>query len=374
MARGEVDIPDAGQLLDFPHPRETFSLIGHKGAERAVLDAFASGKMHHAWLLTGPQGVGKATLAYRMARFLLANASPDPSEDDSLNESLDVARNHPAAKLISAGSHPDLFVLRRPWDEKTKKLKTVITVDEVRKVQGFFATHATHGGWRVVIVDAADEMNVSAANALLKVLEEPPAQAILILVSHSPGRLLPTIRSRCRKLALDALGTDEITEVLAANGYELKPQDAAAVAALAEGSAGEALALAAGGGLDLYREIEAVLGALPHPDARALHKLADALAKRGADDMWRAGTDMVLRWTARVARAAALGEPGPDIVVGEGSRMLALARAAGADHWAAAVAELGAHFARGEALNMDRKQVFMNAVFRLQAIARGKAA
>lgn len=370
MARGEVTTPEADRLLDFAHPRETFTLVGHEAAERAALDAWNSGKMHHAWLITGPQGVGKATLAYRMARFLLAN----PREELGPKDTLDVAPDHPEGRLVTAGSHPDLFVLRRPWDEKTKKHKSGIPVEEVRKVGGFFSTHASHGGWRIVIVDAADDMNTSAANALLKVLEEPPAKAILILVSHSPGRLLPTIRSRCRKLTLNALSPDDIAQVLAANGHELSSRDAAAVAAIAEGSAGEALSLAAGGGLDLYKEVEGVLGALPNPDIRALHKLADAVAKRGADDTWRAGTDMVVRWTGRVARALAIGDAGTDIVVGEGSRMLTLAQGTSADAWASAWNDVAHHFARGEALTMDRKQMFLNAIFMLQDIARGKAA
>ena len=370
MARGETVIPEADRLLDFAHPRETFSFVGHADAEAAVLDAWNSGKMHHAWLITGPQGVGKATLAYRMARFLMAN----PVQELGAKDTLHVAPDHPAAKFVTALSHPDLFVLRRPYDEKTKKLKTGIPVAEVRKVAGFFSTHASHGGWRIVIVDAADDMDNSAANALLKVLEEPPKQTILILVSHSPGRLLPTIRSRCRKLALNALSTDEIAEVLSANGHALKSQDAAAVAALADGSAGEALALAAGGGLDLYKQVEGVLGALPSPDIKALYKLADAVAKRGADDMWRAGQDMMIRWTGRVARTIALGEPGPDIIVGEGSRMLRIAEGTSPAAWADAWNQLAQDFARGEGLNMDRKQVFLNAVFTLQGIARDKAA
>lgn len=370
VARGEVDIPEADRLLDFAHPREMAGLVGHSDAERAVLDAWGSGKMHHAWLLTGPQGVGKATLAYRMARFLLANPAPKPGTRDSL----DVAADHPVAKLVHAGSHPDLFVLRRPWDDKAKKHKTGIPVDAVRKVGGFFSTHASYGGWRVVIVDAADDMDGPAANALLKVLEEPPSRAVLILVSHSPGRILPTIRSRCRKLSLTALSADEIAQVLAANGFDLKAKDAAAVAALSEGSAGEALALAEGGGLDLYKQVEGVLGTMPDPDIKALHKLADAVAKRGADDMWRAGTDMVIRWTGRVARTLALGEPGPDIVVGEGSRMLHIGQGTSAAQWADAVGEVAHHFSRGEALNMDRKHVFLNVVFLLQEIARNKAA
>ncbi len=362
--------PEADRLLDFAHPRETFTLVGHQAAEQAVLDAWNSGKMHHAWLLTGPKGVGKATLAYGMARFLFANPSPELGP----RENLQVENDHPAARLVTALSHPDLFLLRRPWDEKTKRHKANIPVDEVRKVGGFFSTHASQGGWRIVIVDSADEMNAAAANALLKVLEEPPQKAILILISHSPGRLLPTIRSRCRKLTLGPLGTDDIAAVLASNGHELSAQDAASVAALAEGSAGEALALAAGGGLALYREIETILGALPAPNVKALHALADKVAKRGSDDIWRAAQDMITRWTGRVAKALATGETEVDILIGEGSRMLSVGAGTSASAWAEAWEALRDDFARGDGLNMDRKQVFLNAIFHLQAVAIEKAA
>ena len=372
MARGDVEIlPEADRLAEFAHPRETFDLVGQAEAEAAVLDAWGSGKMHHAWLLSGPKGVGKATLAYRMARFLLTYAEP---KADHVPEDLAVSAEAPAARLVTALSHPDLFVLRRPWDPKTKKHKASIPVDEVRRIGGFFSTHSSMGGWRVVIVDSADEMNPAAANAILKMLEEPPSQTILMLISHSPGRLLPTIRSRCRKLTLNPLGADDIAHVLAANEQEVAPKDTAAVALLAEGSAGEALSLAAGGGLELYREIESVLGSLPNPDGTALHTLADKVAKRGADDTWRAAQDMITRWCGRVARMLATGETAPDIITGEGSRVLDLSAGTSPAAWAEAWSQLGQDFARGDGLNMDRKQVFMNAVLRLQALAAKRAA
>ncbi len=370
MARGDVEPnPDATRLADFAHPRETFELHGHRDAEAAVLDAWSHGKMHHAWLITGPKGIGKATLAYRMARFLLTFPEFEPDHED-----LSVSEENSVARMVTALSHPDLFVLRRPYDEKTKKHKANIPVDEVRKVGGFFSTHASMGGWRVVIVDSADELNPSAANALLKMLEEPPAKTILLLVSHSPGRLLPTIRSRCRKLTLNPLGAEDIAAVLAANDQQVSAKDAAAVALLAEGSAGEALSLAAGGGLELYGRIEGVLGSLPNPDVQTLHALADTVAKRGADDTWRAAQDMVIRWCGRVARTLATGETAPDIIVGEGTRVLALSAGGSPAAWAEAWAQLAQDFAKADGLNMDRKHAFLDAVFRLQALARVKAA
>lgn len=365
MAKSDTDTnPEADRLLDFAHPRETTTLVGHDAAEREVIDAYNSGKMHHAWLISGPKGVGKATLAYRIARYLLSGGG----------DTLDLDPAHPVARRVAAQSHSDLLILRRPWDDKTKKHKTTIPVDEARKLQRFFGNHASAGGWRVVIVDSVDEMQAAGANALLKLLEEPPAKAILILVSSSPGKLLPTIRSRCRKLILDPLSAEDIGAVLAAQGIALSKSDAASVAALADGSAGEALSLASGGGLELYRELEKLLSTLPNPDTRALHALTDKVSARGKDDAWRAARDMLIEWTARLACATALGEPGPDIIVGDAGRAFAVGANAAPDVWARVWDDLRDHFARGEGLNMDRKTVFLTAIFALQDAARAKAA
>ena len=215
---GEMEAaPEADRAPGAPHPRETLRLFGQDKAETAFLDAFNSGRQHHAWLLTGPKGVGKATLAWRIARFLLATPASDA---DALfaapaPTSLDIPPDHPVAHHIHAMAEPRLFLLRRPWDAKSGKLKTVITVDETRKLHPFFGMSAVDGGRRVVIVDAADDMNTSAANALLKMLEEPPAGATLLLVSHQPSRLLPTIRSRCRTLSMATLGPEDMHQALA---------------------------------------------------------------------------------------------------------------------------------------------------------------
>ncbi|MBV8849589.1 MAG: DNA polymerase III subunit delta', partial [Methylobacteriaceae bacterium] len=197
--RGEAGLPEADRLENAPHPRETMGFVGHKAAERAVLDTYRAGRMPHAWIIGGPEGIGKATLAWRVARFLLAN--PDPQNVVVQRaEALDVDPASPAARQIAALSSPDIAVLRRQWNDKVKKLYTEIRVDEVRAAMRIFQHAAGGGGWRIAIIDSADELNRNAANALLKMIEEPPPRSLFLLIAHRPGRILPTIRSRCRLL------------------------------------------------------------------------------------------------------------------------------------------------------------------------------
>ncbi len=182
-------------------PRETTVLFGHGEAEQALLESYRSGRLHHAWLISGPAGIGKATLAYRMARFVLAHPDPRAATVQAAS-SLAVAGDHAVTRRTAAQTHGDLLVIERTVNEKTGKLRQDIQVDDVRRMVGFFGSTAGEGGWRVAIVDAVDELNDQGANALLKMLEEPPRRALLLLVSHSAARVLPTIRSRCRLLAL----------------------------------------------------------------------------------------------------------------------------------------------------------------------------
>ena len=194
-------------------PRETTALFGHSEAERALLDAYKSGRIAHSWLIGGPPGIGKATLAYRLARFVLAH--PDPQSSEVQNAvSLAVDPEHPTARRISAQAQGDLLVLERLINEQTGKLYTVIRVDDVRRTVSFFGSTAGEGGWRITIVDAVDDLQREGANALLKILEEPPNRSLLLLVSHAPGRELPTIRSRCRRLLLRALATSDVVSAL----------------------------------------------------------------------------------------------------------------------------------------------------------------
>jgi DNA polymerase-3 subunit delta' len=290
-----------------PHPRETTAFFGHAAAERALLDAYRGGRIPHAWLIGGPPGIGKATLAYRMARFVLAH--PDPAAPAVQNAaSLAVEPEHPAARRMAARAHGGLLVLERTENE-SGALRTVITVDEVRRTIGFFGRTAAEGGWRICVVDSADELQYpQGSNALLKILEEPPPRALLLLVSHAPGRLLPTIRSRCRQLALRPLAPEEIARAAAsALGRDADEEEVIAAATAADGSVARAVQLLAGDALKVRERVTELLAALPSVDAMALHALGDALG-RADPQAFAAFVDTVRDWlSVRLGRGS--GEP-----------------------------------------------------------------
>jgi DNA polymerase-3 subunit delta' len=278
----------SAEAVEVPHPRQTLALYGHAEAEQVFLDAYRGARMPHAWLIGGPRGIGKATLAYRMARFVFAH--PDPASPAVQQAAtLALPADHRALRRVAAQAHSDLLALERTEGD-SGKLRTVIQVDDVRRTIGFFGSTAGEGGWRVCIVDSADELNAAGANALLKILEEPPPKALLLVVSHAPGRLLPTIRSRCRRLGRDPADP------------EIK---AAAVAA--DGSVARALDLIGGNALAVRERVNTMLDALPAVDPRALHALGDALGRD--ESAFTAFVDAVRDWlSARVTAGRA--EPG----------------------------------------------------------------
>jgi DNA polymerase III subunit delta' len=262
-----------------PPPWRTLTLIGHAEAERQLLDAYRAERLHHAWLIGGPAGIGKATMAWRLARFILAN--PDPrAHAVQAATSLAVPAEAPAALRIAAGSHGDVVALRRAWNDKTKKLFSEIRVDDVRRALGLFQTASGAGGYRICIIDSAEDLNRSSANALLKLIEEPPPRSLFLIVAHRPGQVMPTLVSRCRRLTLTALSTAEIVAGLRSLPGSDKAQrdsDLEAVAARAQGSLSEALRLLDGDALALDGAIRRVLDRLPAIDWTAVHRLADAI-------------------------------------------------------------------------------------------------
>jgi DNA polymerase III subunit delta' len=335
-----------------PRPsRETVVLCGHAEAEGALLEAYRGGRFPHAWLIAGPAGIGKATLAYRLARFILAH--PDPHAPlVAAARSLHVDADHPVARRIAAQAQGDLLVLERTINEKTGKLYQDIRVDDVRRTVTFFGSTPGEGGWRVVIVDSVDELNREGANALLKVLEEPPRRAVLLLVSHSAARVLPTIRSRCRLLALRPLAAADVARAAAAAlGDDPDAARIATAAAAADGSVRRALALLDGDALDLRNRVTALLERLPAVDPRALHALGDRLYGTDAGTL-AAFVDTVNGWlSARLTT----GDPDP-------ARLARVAEAWDKVNHAAQDAEI---------FNLERKPLVFNVFGWLAEASRG---
>lgn len=373
MARAPLsdDLPEPDRAPGAPHPRETPVLFGQHRAEAAFLEAYNSGRLHHGWLLTGARGVGKATLAWRIARFLLATPEADgglfaPPPPDTL----DVAPDHPVARRMAALSESRLFLLRRGPNEKGDALSREITVGEVRKLKSFFALSAADGGRRVAIIDAADDLNVSAANALLKLLEEPPDKVTMLLVAHQPARLLPTIRSRCRVLALAPLAPADLAQALAASGAE--GEDPQVLAELAGGSVGAALRVSALEGAALYARLMALMDTLPRMDrARAL-TLADGAAGKGNEARFDLLLDLIDLFLARLARAGATGTLPPEAAPGEAALLARLSpdpRQARA--WAELAQTLSLRVRRGRAVNLDPAALVLDMLLRIDAAAQG---
>ncbi|MEJ8573206.1 DNA polymerase III subunit delta' [Microbaculum marinum] len=340
----------------FEPPEAASVLLGHVEAESALLNAYRSDRLHHAWLIEGPEGVGKATLAYRFARFLLRH--PDPANPAVVEAAdLSVAPDDPVARQFRARSNPDLVVLQRPRDEDGKFTATVINVDAVRRIARFLSTTSASGGWRVVIVDSADDFNRSSANALLKMLEEPPQRSVFLLLSNTPGRLLPTIRSRCRRLVLKPLRIDEIASTLRAAGLGRDDGAREMAARLSGGSLGKAIELVADDAVETVEGLFAILDRMPGHDPLKAQKFAEAIGRRGAEARYALATSLIYDWlTGKLSREARAG-----------------ADAAVLAPWAEVWEKVTRALSETERLNLDRTQTLLS-VFRIISAAASQDA
>lgn len=362
---------DAGQSPQVPEPRANPYLLGHEHAESRLLEAWTSRRLPHGWLITGPRGIGKATLAFRFARYVLAggpSAGPDLLGDIPA-ASLDLDPDHPVFRRVAGGSHADLMTVERGFSTDGKRRRSVIVVDDVRAAGGFLSMTAGEGGWRVVVVDSADEMNPNSANALLKTLEEPPKNTLILLVSHSPSSLAPTIRSRCCRLALAPLSDDHAARLLARYRPELGPEESATLARLAEGSIGRALELAANGGATLHAQIRDLLGAMPRADVATVHQFADLLARREAESVYRASTALLRWWVWQAARCR---ETPPEEASDRNEDVVCIRHLAGLgslEQWLEVWDKIGRLFGQADSINLDRKQVILNAFHHISRVA-----
>src|SRR5882757_6001291 len=379
MARIKVSADPAElEKLEWPHawppPWRASRVLGHEQAEKTMLAAQQSGRLHFAWLMTGPRGIGKATLAWRFARFLLCGQDQGGLFGDGPT-GLDVPTDAPGRALIDARSHPDLFHLRRTLNPDSGRMRAEIAVDDVRDLGAFMHMTPAMGAWRVAIVDAADEMNRNSANAVLKILEEPPPNAVLLIVAHAPGRLLPTIRSRCRRLALQPLSEETVIRLLGDYAPGVKAEERTVLARLSECSIGRALELAGAGSLELYRDMIDVLATLPDLDMARLHGFAERFARRGeeANAAWRSLNYLFDAWLKGLARHAAMGGEAAAIVPPERGLQARLLAAASLDRWMDAWENIARLLSRADAVNLDRKQTVLGSFLVLQSAMRRSA-
>jgi DNA polymerase-3 subunit delta' len=273
-------------------PREMQECIGHEAVEKSLLDVINSGNIPHAIIFAGRQGIGKGTMAFRLARFMLNikpaddspglfGAPPPPAKATTLS----VPADDRVFRQVASGGHPDLLVVERVMDEKKGRMQTSVPVEEVRRVTPFLRMKAAHdGGWRVVIIDDADTMTNSSQNAILKILEEPPPRTLLILVCHRVGAMVPTIRSRCRVVQFQPLALPEYKSLIRREDGSLSDSDIGILHAITGGSVGQGLAMAAQGGLEAVSRVLALLDSWPKWDWQQVHALAEMAGRAGQEE------------------------------------------------------------------------------------------
>lgn len=364
-SRPPVEEPD--RLGGFSTPREVDRLFGHDAACSEFKEALNSGRLHHAWLLVGPEGVGKATFAYHLARDVLALGD----EATGLPPVSLIAAEHPVFRKVAALSHPNLLLLRRSWIERTKRYSQWIGVDEVRRLRAFLGHSAGEGGWRVVIVDRADDLNQNAANALLKALEEPPQRTLFLLVAAAEGRIPVTIRSRCRTLRVTALPAEDLERAvqasLARGGYEIAAETLETALVLSQGSVRRALELATGDGIALYRDLIAVFGKLPELDGPGLHRLAEGLGNPSDSERFELFFSLLLGLLERLIRTGATGE---GAIGAERELTRRLLDRSNLSSWVEVWEAIGLAKADATSLNLDRTLLVLETFSRLQRVAR----
>lgn len=348
-------------------PRTTAELLGHEEVEAALLADYSAGRLPHAIILAGPSGIGKATLAYRLARFLFAQGGAEAAGLFGAPEkpkSLYIAPDNPVFRRVASGGHADLAVVEREYDEKRGRLKQDIPVETVRGIKDKLRQKAAEGGWRIALVDSAEYLNQHGQNALLKILEEPPPKSLLILTTSQPGAFLPTIRSRCRMVRMEPLGTAAVAELLGKFAPGIGDGDKEAVSRYAEGSIGRALQFYAGGGMELYKELLSVVAAIPAID---VVKLQDMAEKTGRDEQsYETARDIMTGWCERIVRLQARGEPLSDVMPGDSAVFRRLMDSYPPRHFLDAWEKMSHLFRQSEWSNLDKRQALIGAFLMLQ--------
>ena len=375
----ENNLISSDQIEGYPHPKVTKKLFGHQFAEQEFINCFKSNKLHHGWLITGEKGIGKATFAWKMAKFLLTQPIPsrEPNElfgssNDSRNNGQDENLKKAIIAKILAESEPRLVVVRKSFDEKRKTFRSSIRVDEVRHLKTFFALSVSDGGGRVAIIDCAEDLNINAANALLKTLEEPPKDTIFLLVSHNPQSLLPTIKSRCRELRLSSLTESDLKSALEQINLTIPENDSKIYSSLGSGSVGNTIRLLEHDGAGLYRTLLSFLNQLPNLNGFELEKFIGTFSGNKNRSRLELFIELLNTVIARLSKAGIMGYSSADQIIEDEKEIFTklCPNRISAKKWAELAKTQSENLKHGLAVNLDPGSLILDTFFRIEDCAR----
>jgi len=355
-------------------PRENSYLQGHENEEEIFINAFHSNRLANSWIICGPKGIGKATLAYRIARYILSETNISGKSLFDLNkshkESMQIDETDLVFTKIASSSHPDLKVIEPPWtDIHKKKKKKSISVDDIRTLKSFLRLTSAQGGWKVVIIDTADDMTRNAENALLKIIEEPPNKSLIILVSNLIGKLLPTTRSRCQKLVLQELDQETITKLLLKYKPNISEDDLISVSLIAQGSIGRAIEFINTDGMVILNNLFKALSTFPDLKLNLVNSIAENIS---TNEEYKNFYEILIWWLGRIIASNAsssLSELSPEVVPGEKAIAYRICSASSIDRLLELWEKVNSMFATSEALNIDKKRTIINALMEFENLS-----
>ena len=377
MTEGNLVLSD--QIEGYPHPKDTETLFGHQHAEQEFISCFKSGKLHHSWLITGPNGIGKATFAWRIAKFLLTQPIVRLETNEFLHNSdesrtfeIDENLKKTIIARVLAGSEPRLAIIRKSFDEKRKTIRASIQVDEVRELKTFFSLSVSDGGSRVAIIDCADDMNMNAANALLKTLEEPPKNTVFLLISHNPQSLLPTIKSRCRELRLSSLSESDLISALRQINLTIPENDSEIYSLLGSGSVGNSIRLLEYDGVSLYRNLLSLLNQLPNLNGFELEKFIGTFSGKKSRGRLELLTELLNIVIARISKAGITGHSSRDPILKDEKEVFfkLCPNPIIATKWAELAQTQSENLRHGLAVYLDPSSLILDTFFRIEDCAR----
>ncbi len=373
----DIDEPVVEEDLSLPAPRQMAECLGHDDVEAALLEMANGGRMPHALIFAGQEGVGKATMAFRLARYLLKHGKKEEESGlfgDALPTvtpaNMTIAADDPVFRRVASGAHPDLLTIERLFDEKKSRYKGTVEVDEVRRIEPFLRlTASVQGGWRVVVVDDADTMNRNSQNAILKILEEPPERTVLILVTHRPGLLIPTIRSRCRVVSFVPPAKGVFSSLVRREHTDLANDDIDILYSIAGGSVGQGLRILQEGGLDAVSHIMALLYSWPNWDWVQIHALSETVNRPGQENALQSFQDVMLWITETVLKVKARGTVLEGALNNEAIQNLLDQYTL--EEWIEICERLRSHFDMIQKANLDKRQAVLGAfsIFTLKKVA-----